>query len=48
MDVASEAGDPRAHPYKTGADWVPRYITVTQNCAQASKLKLERLSGQAR
>jgi hypothetical protein len=31
-----------------GADWVQRYFTVTENCAGATQLKLEQLSGQAR
>ena len=36
------------HPYEIGADWVARYFVVTENCARATQLKLEQLSGQLR
>jgi metallo-beta-lactamase class B len=36
------------HPYEIGADWVQRYFKVTENCARATQLKLEQLSGQSR
>jgi metallo-beta-lactamase class B len=29
------------HPFENGADWVQRYFKVTENCAQATKLKVE-------
>jgi metallo-beta-lactamase class B len=29
------------HPYEIGADWVQRYFKVTENCALATKLKVE-------
>lgn len=31
------------HPFENGADWVQRYFKVTENCARATQLKLERM-----
>ena len=36
------------HPYEIGAEWVQRYFAVTENCALATKLKLEQRPAQAR
>ncbi|MGE5525800.1 MAG: MBL fold metallo-hydrolase [Rhodospirillaceae bacterium] len=30
-------------PFETGADWVQRYFKVTENCARAAQIDLERL-----
>src|SRR5262245_22125788 len=30
------------HPYELGADWVQRYFKVTENCARAAQIGLER------
>jgi metallo-beta-lactamase class B len=29
-------------PYEIGADWVQRYFKVTQSCARAAQLRLEK------
>ncbi|MEQ1774385.1 MAG: MBL fold metallo-hydrolase [Burkholderiales bacterium] len=44
--IASRGNDP--HPYEIGADWVQRYFLVTENCALATKLKVEDMRAQAR
>jgi hypothetical protein len=36
------------HPYEIGADWVQRYFKVTENCALATKLKVEQQPAAAR
>ena len=44
--IASRGDGP--HPYEIGADWVQRYFLVTENCALATKLKVEEMRAQAR
>lgn len=44
--IASRGDGP--HPYEIGADWVQRYFLVTENCALATKLKVEDMRAQAR
>lgn len=44
--IASRGDGP--HPYEIGADWVRRYFLVTENCALATKLKVEEMRAQAR
>ena len=36
------------NPFEIGADWVQRYFKVTENCARATQLKVERSGGAMR
>ena len=38
VDATLEPGEP--HPYEIGKDAVGRYFTVTEECAQAQRLKV--------
>ena len=35
------------HPFEIGADWVQRYFKVTENCARATRIKVEQSAGAA-
>jgi metallo-beta-lactamase class B len=40
--AARKSGEP--HPYEVGRDAVQRYFRVTEECAQAQRLKMSQLS----